>query len=155
MRRRKIIYPVFDPNFRSEAEMRDFVAENLDRIEPGLHHCTLFDLSVEFPCRVRNGWNARIDILAEDADGRIVVVEVKRKQARPEALGQLFGYMAWIMQNLAPHVLPIRGMIVATSYTPLLELALHNFTQFPVSLTIVTDRNAFDFTSPEFQRSRH
>lgn len=95
-------------SFALEAHLRDFLAKNLERIEPGLR---LFEADgrngVEFP--VAGG---RIDILAVDGSGNLVVVELKLSKGRNKTLGQLLYYMGWVDQHLA-NGKQSRGIIIA------------------------------------------
>lgn len=101
--------------------MRDFVANHLDSIEPGLTA-----LRIEFGCKLTGcrGRAGSIDILCEDVESNLVVLECKQKPATPEALGQVIAYMAWIRRHFAKKGQLVRGMIVATEITSLLRLAL-------------------------------
>jgi hypothetical protein len=97
--------------FAVEAHLRDFLAKNLERIEPGLTLLTNEDRTgVEFP--VDDG---RIDILAIDRFGKHVVLELKLSRGRNRALGQLLYYMGWVDQHLGNA--PCRGIIVASEIT--------------------------------------
>jgi len=104
--------------FALEAHLRDFLAKNLDRIEPGLKLYTSQDRNgVEFP--VDGG---RIDLLAVDRNGQYVVVELKLSQGRNKALGQLLYYMGWVDQNLGHR--PCRGLIIASDISDELSIAV-------------------------------
>lgn len=90
-----------------ETRLRDFLAKNLDRVEPGLKLYASQERSgIEFP--VDGG---RIDLLAVDQNGQYVVVELKLSQGRNKALRQLLYYMGWVDQSLG-HA-PCRGLIIA------------------------------------------
>lgn len=104
--------------FALEAHLRDFLAKDLGRIEPGLK---LFELGgrlgTEYP--VEGG---RIDILAVDLSGRNVVIELKLSQGRNKALGQLLYYMGWVDANLGPK--PCRGIVIASEISNELKIAV-------------------------------
>ena len=98
--------------FALEADLRDFLANNLSVIEPGLH---VYDhegrSGIEFP--VEGGY---IDILAQDREGKLVVIELKLSHGRNRTIGQLLYYMGWVDQHLAAGR-PCRGMIIAREIT--------------------------------------
>lgn len=104
--------------FALEAHLRDFLARNLERIEPGLR---LYESGerkgIEFP--VEGG---RIDLLAIDRTGKYVVIELKLSRGRNKALGQLLYYMGWIDQHLGQG--PCRGYIIASEITEELAIAV-------------------------------
>lgn len=104
--------------FALEAHLRDFLAKDLGRIEPGL---TLYEsegrFGIEYP--VDSG---RIDILAVDLSGRNVVIELKLSQGRKKALGQLLYYMGWVDANLGPK--PCRGIVIASEISNELKIAV-------------------------------
>jgi hypothetical protein len=97
--------------FALESHLRDYLAKNLERLEPGLRLYTSADSEgVEFP--VDDG---RIDVLSVDHQGKFVVVELKLSRGRNKALGQLLYYMGWVDKNLGNA--PCRGIIVASEVT--------------------------------------
>ena len=65
----------------------------------------------------------RIDITAEDADGNIVVIELKAGTASPGALTQLMAYMA-ALEN--PEGKPVAGILVANDFHPWVVQAAQN-----------------------------
>lgn len=104
--------------FALEAHLRDFLARNLDRIEPGLRlHSSGDRTGVEFP--VDGG---RIDLLAVDRADKFVVIELKLSQGRNRTLGQLLYYMGWVDQHLGNG--PCRGLIIASEITDELSVAV-------------------------------
>jgi len=106
-----------DQGFAAEADLRDFLASNLECVEAGLQlHRHGEQSGVEF--RVEGG---RIDILASDKTGRFVVFELKLARGRNRALGQLLCYMGWVDKHLGNG--PCRGIIVAKEISNHLVLA--------------------------------
>jgi hypothetical protein len=104
--------------FALEAHLRDFLARNLDRIEPGLALVERDGQSgIEFP--VDGG---RIDLLASDRFGKFVVVELKLSRGRNKTLGQLLYYMGWVDEHLGNA--PCRGVIVAADISDDLRTAV-------------------------------
>lgn len=106
-----------DQRFASEADLRDYLAQNLYQIEPGL---TLYNGSGRTGVEYSIG-NGYIDILAVDRTGRLVVIELKVGRGRNRAVGQLLYYMGWVDANLAKE--PCRGIIVAREIPDDLKLA--------------------------------
>lgn len=86
--------------FGSERELSDQLAQDLSFIEPGLKPVNKEDV-------FRKGV---VDILAEDSAGRMVVIEVKRRQADYNAVQQLHRYMHQV-KNLKGK--ETRGILVA------------------------------------------
>jgi RecB family endonuclease NucS len=72
---------------------------------------------IEFPVGGRF-----IDILATDADGKYVVIELKVSRGYDRVIGQLLRYMAWVKKQLSPNQ-DVRGVIVASEVTEDLKLA--------------------------------
>jgi hypothetical protein len=112
----------FDPEqaleFALEAHLRDFLARNLERIEPGLRlHASPESKGIEFP--VDGG---RIDLLAVDRNGKYVVIELKLSQGRNKTLGQILYYMGWVDQHFSNG--PCRGFIIASEITEELSIAV-------------------------------
>ncbi len=105
--------------FAYESDLRDYLAKNLQVIEPGLK---LYEeegiTGVEFPVGGRF-----IDILAVDLNGDFVVIELKVSRGYDRVIGQLLRYMAWIQKNQAESGQKVRGIIVAREISEDLMLA--------------------------------
>lgn len=106
-------------SFARENDLRDFLAKNLNRIEPGL---TLYSgdgrSGVEFVID-----DGRIDLLTVDREGRLVVIELKVSRGRNKTIGQLLFYMGWVDKNLSKGK-KCRGMVIAREITDDLVLAV-------------------------------
>ncbi len=104
--------------FAFERDLRNYLSKNLESLERGLRLYEDEGLpGIEFPAGGRY-----IDILAVDAHGEFVVIELKVSRGYDRAVGQLLRYMGWVQQNLA-HDNKVRGMIVANEITEDLKLA--------------------------------
>jgi endonuclease NucS-like protein len=104
--------------FALESHLRDFLAKNLERIEPGLRlYVSDNETGVEY--RIDDG---RIDLLAIDRDGKYVVIELKLSRGRNKTLGQLLYYMGWVDQHLGNG--PCRGVIIANEIPDDLKVAV-------------------------------
>lgn len=86
-----------------ERDIEDHLVHNLDFIESGLK---LVGRQVQIDV-------GRIDILAEDAKGTRVVIEVKVGDAKDSAVGQIARYMGWYLKvdGTAP-----RGILIAADF---------------------------------------
>lgn len=104
--------------FAYEQDLQNFLAKNIELIEPGLR---LYEEEgfegVEFPAGGR-----RIDLLAVDGEERLVVIELKASRAYDRVVGQTARYMTWVQQNLDTKK-PVRGIIIAHKITDDLRLA--------------------------------
>jgi hypothetical protein len=101
--------PAGSAEFAYEADLRNYLAKNLSVIEPGLKLYQDEGITgVEFPVGGRF-----IDILAVDAKGALVVIELKVSRGYDRVVGQLMRYMAWIWKNQAEPGQQVRGVIVA------------------------------------------
>lgn len=65
-----------------------------------------------------------IDILAKDAQGNFVVIELKRAESRYPVVGQILSYMGWVGDNLAINGEKVRGMIIVGKADKTLKSAL-------------------------------
>jgi hypothetical protein len=108
-----------DDGFIREAHLRDYLAKNLGRIEQGLY---LYNQGgkpgVEYPIDA-----GRIDILAVDKDGQLVVIELKVSRGTNKAVGQLLYYMGWVDKHLCKDG-RCRGVIIAREIKDDLRLAV-------------------------------
>jgi len=107
-----------DQEFAAEDNLRDFLADHLSVIEPGL---ILYNdakgKGIEYP--VDGG---RIDLLAKDSTGKFVVIELKVSRGRYPVLGQLAYYLGWVDANLS-HGNVSRGIVVAKDILDSLVMA--------------------------------
>jgi hypothetical protein len=113
-------YEEANRQFAYEADLRNYLAKNLNRIEPGLHFDADEDrvTGVEFPAGSRF-----IDILAIDKANNYVVVELKVSRGYDRTVGQLLRYVAWIEKNHATPAQTVRGIIIAREISDDLRLA--------------------------------
>ena len=111
--------PAGSAEFAYEADLRNYLAKNLSIIEPGLKLYQDEGITgIEFPVGGRF-----IDILAVDAKGSLVVIELKVSRGYDRVVGQLMRYMAWIRKNQAESDQDVRGVIVAREISEDLLLA--------------------------------
>ena len=88
----------------SERELSNCLMQDLSFIEAGLKPC-----QQESPLRT-----GLIDILAEDAKGKLVVIELKRRKADYDAVSQLQRYMKQVQKIRGRET---RGILVAPEIT--------------------------------------
>ncbi len=149
------------PNFRNELELKTFLANNLEYIEPGLK---LFArgswTGLEVPCQFSE-WSkpGLIDILTEDREGGLLVIEVKM-DGKAAAFGQLLGYMAW-MNRWACTADPggrtraarsVRGAIVVRRASPMLIFLVRSYPEFPI--TVYETENTLSLLDERLEQSR-
>ncbi len=91
-----------------EADLRNYLSEHLEDIEKGLQPYDP-DNYVEFD----TGAVGRIDLLAKDSSGNIVVIELKKGRADDQAVGQLCRYLGWVKEHLAKGQHRVRGRLIA------------------------------------------
>lgn len=121
--------------FEVERHLQDSLRREIDQLEPGL---TVIDGGAERA--VDSGF---IDILASDAAGALVVVELKAGEAKREAFGQILGYMG-DLQAEEPAA-KVRGILVAASFDKSCRAA----TSVVPSVQLREYRFAFSFVAPE------
>src|SRR6185312_12904819 len=104
--------------FAYEKHLQDYLVKNLASLEPGLRLYEEEGFSgAEFPVGGRY-----IDVLAVDAKGDFVVIELKVSRGYDRTIGQILRYMGWVQQNIAGDK-RVRGIIVASEITEDLKLA--------------------------------
>lgn len=89
-----------------ERDLHAYLARRVDVIEAGL---TLEPGGVEYVTEA-----GRVDLMAKDKEGSLVVIELKAGRAKDDALGQLLGYMGCLTRPPTP----VRGILVASSFDP-------------------------------------
>jgi RecB family endonuclease NucS len=90
----------------TEADLRERVLAEPSLVEPGF---TPLATERETPA-------GAVDIYGEDADGRTVVLELKRRRVGPDAVGQLSRYVDALRRDRHADA-EIRGVLVAPSVT--------------------------------------
>jgi hypothetical protein len=91
-----------------ERDMQTALRRDLGSLEPGLR---IIDDGAERA--VSTGF---VDILAEDASGTVVVIELKAGRSDARVVGQTLGYMGDLMVEDPEK--PVRGIIVAHEFDP-------------------------------------
>ena len=128
--------------FLLERDLQRYLAENLECIEPGL---TLYESDGLTGFEFEAGGGRRIDILALDRQGVLVVLELKVSKGYDRVVGQLLRYMNWIRQNLAEPGQQVRGIIVCRTISEDLRLAcadIGNIELFEYRLSVAVSRVA-------------
>lgn len=99
----------------NENAIRDFLAERLELVEPGL---TLVDR--EHYLKNAQGAAGFLDIFARDQSGRLVIIEIKRTDAAArEALQELFKYAALIREKYLVRYVEYRLILLAVEWREL------------------------------------
>jgi RecB family endonuclease NucS len=103
-------YPLTDEEDLSlagtEDDLRDRILADPELVEDGFE-----PLATE-----RSTPAGAVDVFGEDADGRTVVVELKRRRVGPDAVGQLGRYVDALERELHAET-DVRGILVAPSVT--------------------------------------
>ena len=86
-----------------ERDLEDQIGSPLDVLEPGL---TLVS-------RQESSDVGRLDLLARDAEGRTVIIELKAGEARDSSIGQIARYIGWYADKEGK---PPRAMLVASGF---------------------------------------
>lgn len=112
------------PNEWSPTEGEDEVAEVSELVETSvslerdiedhlIHSLGAIEKGLKFVSRQFSTDVGRIDILAEDKNGRRVVIEVKVGEAKDSAVGQIARYLGWFTKFDGK---PPRGMLIAAEF---------------------------------------
>jgi hypothetical protein len=97
---------------KPESALRDYLAEKLNLIEPGL---TL--VQKEFPLPNPRGAKGFIDILARDIFGHRVVIEIKRSDSTArQALHELHKYVELLQENQGLSNAEVRCILISTDW---------------------------------------
>ena len=107
----------------SEANIRDHIAAHLDLIEPGL---ALVDS--EFYLPNQQGASGFLDIFARDAEGKLVIIEIKRTDAAArEAIQELYKYVPLLRERFLVKNTDVRLILLSVQWhelaTPYAEFA--------------------------------
>lgn len=124
--------------FKNEDELRDYLADRLEIIEPGLKL-----LKKNYPVASPQGANGTLDILAKDKYGGFVIIELKRSEsAARQALHELSKYVAAFLATGNVDEQKIRCFVVSTQWHEL-DTPLSYFRKFAS-----VDVKGFQVTAP-------
>ncbi|MDE2420739.1 MAG: DUF91 domain-containing protein [Gammaproteobacteria bacterium] len=98
--------------FSLERDLQMALRRNIEQLEVGLR---IVDENKE-----RTVEGGRIDITAEDKKKRLVAIELKAGEAKPESIAQILAYMVSLEQEENKEV---RGILVAAKFHPRVALA--------------------------------
>lgn len=98
--------------FGLERDLQEALRASIQQLEPGLK---IVDGGIEQTVEA-----GRIDITAEDPDGRLVIIELKAGTAELSSIGQLLSYMGSANSDSNR---PVRGILVANEFHPRLVMA--------------------------------
>ncbi len=116
--------------FSMERDLQAALRRSIAQLEPGL---TIVDGGAE-----RSVASGRIDILARDASGALVVIELKAVKAPRDAVAQILAYMGDLQQEEGGDV---RGILVAPEY----DLRAVSAARMVPALKLVTYGFSFSF----------
>lgn len=108
--------------FALEAQLRDFIVENIAHIPINGHRLRLYVDGLGRSGREYPSGVGPIDILAVDEAGHFMVFELKLERGPDRALGQLARYMGWVKTHLA-NDRAVRGAVVARAIDERLRYA--------------------------------
>lgn len=102
-----------------ERDMERSLLRNLAQLAPGLR---LYDANGVSGNQFDTGTVGRLDILAVDEQGDLVVIELKAGRADDRVCGQILRYIGWVRENLADQR-NVRGIVVANDFSESLMFA--------------------------------
>jgi hypothetical protein len=102
-----------------ERDLEEYLVRDLNCIEKGLKVFSSEGVSG----RQYNTEVGRIDILAQDMNGDLVVIELKAGTAVYSVIGQILGYISCIRKTLA-HGKKVRGIIIADDFDKRVKYAI-------------------------------
>lgn len=102
-----------------ERDLERSLLLNLAQLEPGLKPYQDKGIVGQ---QLDAGKAGRIDIVAVDSTGNLVVIELKAGLADDRVCGQILRYLVWVKENLAGNG-KVRGIIVASDFSDGLRYA--------------------------------
>jgi hypothetical protein len=95
-----------------ERDMEASLVTALQQLEPGM---VLYSKDEVRGQQLDTGIVGRLDLLAVDKNGALVVIELKVGRADDRAVAQTMRYMGWVQRELAGGK-PVRGILVAREF---------------------------------------
>jgi RecB family endonuclease NucS len=128
------IEQLIETSISLERDVEEHLIRNLETLEKGLRF-------IERQVVIDVG---RVDILAQDAGGRRVVIELKVGEAKDAAVGQIARYLGWYARRDGK---PPRGMLIASDFPEPVRYAA----EAVKGLALVRYRVQFAFDSIEVE----
>jgi RecB family endonuclease NucS len=115
--------------FECEHDLHIYLLHNLEAIEPGLRLYGRDTMDgLQFKCLGK-----KLDLLAEQANGDLLAIELKYGDGRSDNVGQLFAYMAVIRRLWRFAGRNLRGLLICRKATEHLLLAAEDLGCISVS----------------------
>lgn len=118
-----------------ERDMQAALRSSIEQLEPGLQ---IIDDGAE-----RSVSSGFIDITAKDADGKIVVIELKTGTARQRAVAQILSYMGAVAEE--EEDITVRGILVAADF----DIKARSAARVVPTLSLRSYRVNFEFTDAD------
>jgi hypothetical protein len=131
--------------FPLEEYLENFIVRNWNSIDFG-EPLTLYVDDEGAPAQQYPTSEGFIDLLAKDADGNFVVIELKKGRSNQQVVGQILSYVGWVKNNLAEKDKRVRGVIVAADGNPALLDAVSTVRDF---ISVKYYRVKFNFENPQ------
>lgn len=109
----------YEASISLERDLEAALVANMGQLEDGLQ---LYNENGRSGQQFDTQAVGRIDIIAVDKKGNIVVIELKAGEADDRVCGQLLRYIGWVKENLAANR-TVRGIIVANEFNQRLKYA--------------------------------
>jgi hypothetical protein len=130
--------------FPLEEYLENFIVKNWNNINFG-ESLMLYIDDEGTPAQQYPTSEGFIDLLAKDADGNLVVIELKKGRSNQQVVGQILSYVGWVKNNLAVKDQKVRGIIIAADSNQALLDAVGTVSNF---ISVKYYKVKFNFVNP-------
>jgi RecB family endonuclease NucS len=122
--------------FKTERQMNDHFANNLNKLEPYLVRCgNRFSDGVEYPILNKDGTVFSVlDLFAADCRGGLVIIECKLRDATHSTVGQIAAYYAAMRECVPKHAATLRVFVLCRRATVQFWYALRHLAGIKVEV---------------------